>query len=552
MAGNAVRKEAKPPVRKHLQNDILHLLSPLQNLSPELVVYPDYTIETPIGFFKLAYSEKTHTSALFYSRHADNLAGTADDASEIAHKKFMYLIAMRQHYHGENAKWDTNDARQQLDMTWAQAAIHDVLYKLPRALQREATLHKISDLYISTFLGYEPSEEEDGKTSVRITTKAGEKYHFIDRKNKPPITGPFGWLTKKLSSDFNLAAKADPQSDAQVYSFAKNDVIEAVLADFHARLLQIWKGVDPVTWKEKSIVPMLTLSRIGDAVLSKAAEIQEGAKEDPEIFIRKALEYTAHILLGGPMALVEAEIIHHTSEIGELEKKGISPQWKAIGAQHFKRFPTITSNLHGILTQPDEAHFKDLKWLTPEKHMLNFAASAAQATPTRERLFNTWLKSQLLAPYASIFQYLGQDGATGPENTKLILASASTGTQIFYIPGEDDIYAYYNVPDNKISERKLNYDAEDFFNAGEVIKLSLSNPGKPFEKIAYEDFKRELRAKTGIENIPFPKAQEPPATLLSAAPEFSIARKADSPRHYLPVTGIAGSRFTEHVNRLAL
>lgn len=504
-------------------NNILHFLSPLHHMPMNMNMRDDYIIETPVGCFRIAYSPKTHSTALFYARHPDDLASASDHTGEygIAHKERIYLIAMYKVHHDEDAKWGSGDSRQQFDITWVRREITRVIHNLPRIQMREANLQRVAEnIYSSAFVAYHDIRSSiAGEISSRIVTKTDANFRLALKTASDPadevakshrlsvFRGAARRMFRRTSTGFFML-----RDNEKTTSFKPEAMRDAREADFSIRLEQIWAGLDPVRWKESTLLPVRRARSVVGKQFNEFMEAKEGGIEG---ILRYVGPLLAHVLIDGPIAVVSSIAIDKLGLFGAREKfMGLPKQWHHIVDKSARRLLTIDSALHKLLIKPDAKEFGDMRWLNPVEHALNFTASVPQ---NAKRTFQLWLTSLFIAPYASSFEYRG-DGyallAVGKSDeigkTKIVNMQTSNGVMMYYVPQTGKIYGYYNQPDYTVRNRKLPADAANYFQAGKVIEIDGLNPDTPMKILPYGEFTGIIETIVGRDVLELPTADNLP------------------------------------------
>lgn len=520
-------------------NNILHLFSPLHEAATPIIVRDDYIIETETGSFRIAYSASTRTLALFYARHPDVFAATVGPQGQwdIAYKERLALVKMQKLYHDEDARWDDEDPRLQFDLNSIMRDATSFMRDTPRIHFREACLHRIDENNLaSVFLAYHivPSETVAGEYSVNISTKSTDHYRLFDNRRdnasaegaSSGIRSAFLWLGKQLvkrrfASEFPMRVM---DGDQERRSFTGKETLELIETDFSKRQENMWLGHDPVQWEDQRIWPVL---RASSKIRSEFNEFTEGVHNDPETFFRK-LGLLMLRAAKDPLLFLDP-LIDKIGEIGSKERLNHVPhEWQKIIGNHRHRFFWINSKMHENLIHPDPDQFGDLEWLSPTKHVLNFAHTSEQLSAAKpEGTFERWIQRLLLAPYDTAFEYRGDKHAlldpAKLKDIRTVQMYAASGVVLYYTPKDRNLFAYYHRPDHVIPNRRLPADAGQYLAADRVIKLHASDINSPMEYMPFEDFQNEMRKHTGNADLKLPSADEPQ---MEIGPVLSTGRKA--------------------------
>lgn len=514
-------------------NNILLRLSQLHSLSVPIETREDGILQTPVGCFRVAYSPSTHTSALFYARHPDDLAATDDvtGPTGIAHKERLILIKMYKVHHDPDATWDPKDQRQQFDMTWLRREIPRIVHDLPRVQFREANLHRASqDIMGSAFVAYKMHESDrtPQEFGVDIITKNNEHFRLPtfhtpeatveshSDKQRPFLLRLFRALgrqmvKRRLSATFPLRT-IDPVNGEKHTSFRNETVRDAIETDFAIRLKQIERGIDVAHWAE---APLLPIYRGGTALVKSISELKDARGEDLEKLIRKSITLGVHLVLDGGLAVLGATLIDKAGEFATKENLGDLPsEWQKIADRSDRRLVSIESNLHKLMIRPDPKHFGDLRWLNPDTQISNYATPPNQTIPVdREHIFRRWLTSLFLSPYASSFEYRGDNYELLPlaraADFRVTQMQTSSGVVMYYTHETGKLYAHFNQPDYLAFERKLPADSTDFFKAGQVLEIDLKNPDTKLVTLPFDQFQNEIRRLSGAPELQLPQADTP-------------------------------------------
>jgi hypothetical protein len=525
----------------NLLNDILHFFSKLRARGSHYAIDRDYVIESSVGCFRVAYSPKTHVTALFYARHRDDLAAkevVGEDGKtrlEIVHKDRVFLVKMYDVHHSTDAKFDPRSEHQQFDLTWIDEDIPEIIKKLPRILFREAALHRLGlDTYGSAFVAYQATGSQGDEVNIDVSTKTVANYKLPEMAQ----SNGQGYIQKlfrrvgrqlvkrRISPRFPLEISYRDDDGNLVHSrkFPAKKIPHMVLADFQLRLRAIWDGRDPVEWKEGKLIPFFRLKSALQHRM-KDGDAKEG-------LARKGLAAFAHIVLeGGPwsyLGSITVDIIF--GDWGKKSARSIPRGWEKIVRPHAKGLKSIQSLLHSVLQPIDPAQLGDLEWLNPkDKHISHFHETTIEI-PGKDDVFTLWLRSLFYAPYAATFEYLGKnaeilDPRTSLKNTRMVRANMSNGVTMFYAPTTKILYGYYHKPRFEVQQRVLPPDAGDFFKEGFVLKLDLAHRTVHFEQIPFERLRRDICDLTGAKEFwALPSAHSPPD-----APDESHRPPPDAP-----------------------
>ncbi len=533
-------------------NNILHLLSPLDDAHIHVDVREDYVMETSIGCFKLAYSPATHCMALFYARHPDDLAACDDEtgAHGIAHKDHLTLVKMFPVNHDIHAKWNSQDKRQQFELSWVRRDLAAMAHDMPRILFREANLHRIDErTQSSVFVAYKqkPSTLVDGEYSFDIVTKTDDNFRLTGIESPHASASSSPEIRRSLWLKLFRAAGAflsrrhhinsfplqshDPITEENHTSFKKETLADVTAADHAVRLQQIWDGVDPVHWRESKLLPVY---RAGNAVRKKLADIGEMTRKDPEEFLRHMGTQATHLFIDGFASVLLSTFIDKVGDFGEKEKRGQVPaEWHKIVSKGSRRLVTIDSALHRNFIHPDPNHFGDLRWVNPDEHLCNFTTENHTLLPIDPaRTASNWTKSLFTSPYASAFDYHGEGyvvlSPADSSKVKIMAMQTSHGVMAYYVPETLTLYAYYNQPDYETPDRKLPADAGDYLRAGTVLRFDLKDRKSLMTPMPFEDFQSEMRRGAHAPDLVLPSADAPKKdvmNVLNIQPAFPLPNK---------------------------
>ncbi len=517
----------------HTLNNALHLFAPLRDSYTR--VRSDLSIETPIGYFRVAYSQAGNSTALFYARHPDDLSGTknAKGLLEIDHKDRINLVRMYPVYHS-NVRWRhlADDHRQHLDLDWVETRIVKLSKELPRAQFREACLHRTGPNHFSSaFVGYEivQSENDSNRYAAYIRTKPHEHYRlsedgFTSRRRHKSADRRFflvvarNLLNHGLSDGFRLKIK-NPPGEIQD-SFLLDELRgEVVPFDFSTRQHQIWDGLGPVRWKDHRALPIV---RVTSAIQSG---LQAFRGMDGEEKGRKVLAQALQVAAGGYISAATSYIIDRMSEIGG---KRHTPHalrgWENLIDNSAHRFVAMESMIHEHLKRPSPDGFRDLVWLNPETQLPDFGLRHENpAAEDRGRAFYVWLKSLILSPYDTVFEYIGAGGQTihpfESNQVRFVKARVSNGVDLYFVPDTNEVFAYYHRPHFAIDKgRHLPPEAAVYFQKDQVLCLTKeggiqSTPFKEFE-MHLSHVARAHHLHLAHPQRPLPEVQNPASVIV--------------------------------------
>ena len=479
-------------------NNVIRFFTPLQRLEIPLVARDDYVIETPVGCFRLAYSKSTHSMALFYARHANDLAAAATGSNggfEIAHKGKIGLIKVFDVHHD----FKPGEA---FDLTWIRRDIIRVAHELPRIHLRECALHRTKNGYSSAFVSYRLVKGRNGKQQIKIITKKYKNWalaEFVGDDNHPVVQGcpTLKLKRKKPDGSFHMVDHVDSIEEARAF----------IEADFYNRLDRVWKGADPLSIRERVQHPVVQITRQGEVIGHKIKEWRrEPAEAAWAIF---ELAWTA--ITDVSSLLLSAFHRAGVWATGREDLGIVTHRWRHMLDGHARRGAS-QSALHKIMAHPLENKFGDFEWLKPKDHPWTFPDALLPPDPARE--FRNWFASHATAYYASTIEYRDKNGAlVDPQDitdkdVAVARLDVSNGMVFYYVPSTGKVYGYYHRPDHIMVDRKLPCDADDYLKAGQVFAIDLRERDAPMECMTLDSFRSILQPLT-VQPLELPSADRP-------------------------------------------
>lgn len=517
---------------------LLQLLSPNYTLA-NVKLRDDYIFEAPpVGFFKLAHLENEAAShnalVLYYARHPEDFNGQVGPQTSTTNSRPIYPIWIEEIPKHVDAKWDVGNPRQQYDTTWVLSKIMNFVHEAPRVLVPELNLfcHE-KDSFRNLFVKYDRVVERSTPwfSKIMVTTNSTRDPHHFDvfepkeHENRTGILQQYK-LAKKViewrpAGSYALGVQYEEKLDSASNAsqkpqirrhFIEDEFIPTTISDFLNRVRSmVEKRVNPSPFCDHHHLPLV---RIHEKLQKKLDEVKDLFKQDRESAIIKLFASAVHLVLDGGISLLinkalegVADVAHHERHPGLPASLGRVKEGKPSIAEVDSRVRDLFLMVH----HPEKLKelSKNCAWLHPDKHLLSVAPQPQHIHTKCDNGFNTWLQSQFFLPVGSFFRFFTTGGQLvslhDANKMKVVHASAPNGLQMYYLPEQQKLYAYYHESKVKLvaAENSLHClhfpeGMNEVFQKGMVVGLDLKRgPDAAVEIHEFQNFATKIHRALG-------------------------------------------------------
>lgn len=510
----------------NMLSDVVAFFAPLSGVNQPLRFFRNGTIAARQFHYRLAWCEVHKAVILFAARHPLDLAGfhTEDPtASDILYPD--RLILARAFIVHQSLEARKNNAPITLDVQRVLSFIAETEANVPRANLRENTLHHVGGRFNSEFISYRIMEEEDlspegaRRASIHFASKTIKDYQppEVNGKDQGALGGATEVLTSSAITHVLHHEENDPVTGAVVHTthVLAEHALAIMMADFAARTSACWHGKDPLCMTEDRLVALKRRT------IDVSVAIRSAADSVTEKGLRHAGKKAVEAITDFHGAIVSLAI-DMVSKIGERPEVELVPEeLLPLVIPHFPRFSAADTDLRQAVVRPDPDVIKEMgiRWLDWEKMRPSFAVldppSFCEEDVRRE--FSAWLISHSCNPRMAVISYHHEGDIPAHEILRQREGTAwirtSSGLQIFWRHGSREAYFYYAPPLEASHERQLAPGAEVFFEAGKVLKVSLTSGA--FISADMANLKKEL---PDLRQADLPASEKPAAQAVQQVP----------------------------------